>query len=112
MLRGGDRLAVFVGAQEAGIHRVAREIEIVGIAAELRGLRFGCPRQPHVRIFAIGVELVLAAAVQADDLAAGGGEVAAAGFLDLGNDRRPRLDRGLALGFADRGFDARGDVGD
>ena len=95
MLRRGDRLAVLIGAQEAGIERVAREVEIVGVAAELRGLRFGRPDDPHVAIFAIGVELVLAAAVERDDLAAGGRRVGAAGAFDLRDGGGARLDRGL-----------------
>ena len=36
VLRRRDRLAVLIGTQEAGIERVAREVEIVGVAAELR----------------------------------------------------------------------------
>ena len=62
-------LAVLVKPHEREIEIVAREIEIVRIAAEERGLHFGREHQPHVGIFAVDVELVLAALIQADDLA-------------------------------------------
>ena len=112
MRRRGDRLAVLVSAQKACIHRVAREVEIVGIATELRGLRFRRPGQPDVAIFAIGVELVLAPAVEADDLAAGGGGVGAAGAFQRGGGGGAGANRLGPGERADRLLHPRGHVAD
>src|SRR5699024_8964720 len=82
VLRSRDRLAVLVGAEERAIERVAREIVVIGIAAELlrRGLR--CPDDADVAILAILVQLVLAAAIERDHLAARGLGIGTAGLLD------------------------------
>ena len=112
MLRRRDRLAVLVSAQERGIERVAREVEIVGVAAELRRLGLGRPDDPDVAIFVIGVELVLAAAVQRHDLAALDLGVGAARFFDPRDGGGLGLDRGQPGRAADRAFDVAGDVAD
>src|SRR5262249_3581633 len=96
------RLAVLIGAQEACIERVAREVEIVRIAAELRRLRFGHPDKPNVAVLAIGVELVRAARVKLDTRAAAGRFVGATRTFQTGGRRIARLDCGFAGRRADR----------
>ncbi|MNN92501.1 hypothetical protein D3C81_2107930 [compost metagenome] len=73
--RGG--LAVFVEADEGRIDGEAREGEVVQVAAEGSGAVFRRPGQAHVGVFAELVELELAAAIEADDLTADLGIIAA-----------------------------------
>ena len=67
--RALDRTAVLIGAQEAGIEGVAREVEIVRVPTEEGRLVLGGEHQPDVVIAAEFVQGVPAAAVEADDLA-------------------------------------------
>ncbi len=110
VLRSRHRLAVLVGAKERSIERIAREIIIVGIAAEGRGRGLGRPHDPDVGIFAIGVKLILAAAVKRHHLAAGGCGVGTGGFLNCRHCRGSRLDRGLAGRRSYRALNLAGDV--
>ena len=107
-----DRLAIFVGAQERRIERKAREIEIVGVAAEEGRREFGCPGDPHVAVLAIGVELVLAAAVEPDDLATGGRWVATARLFKRRDAPVASLDRRFAGGGSDGLLNIGGHVAD
>ena len=113
MRRRRDRLAVLVKPHEGAIEVVAREVEIVRIAAEERHLLFRREDEPHIGIFAVGVELVLAALIERDDLAAELRFAAGAAFLldrrDLGVARLDEILSGLALA---RIGDARGHIGD
>jgi hypothetical protein len=58
------RLAVDVDAEEAEVHRVARVLEIVVVAAELRELGLRGKGEPHVGEVAELAEVVLAALVR------------------------------------------------
>ncbi len=107
-----DRLAILVGAQERGIERVAREVEVVRIAAERCRAVLGRPGEAHVRILAVGVEVVLPAAEQRHDLAARGLLIRAAGGFEFGDLRVARLGQRLSGRLADRIHHLRGHVGD
>jgi hypothetical protein len=107
-----DRLAVLVGAQEARIERVAGEVEVVGIAAERCRAILRRPRQADVRVFVVGVELVLTAAEQGHDLAAGGCGVGAAGLFQLGDLGIARLGQRLTGQVTEHALHLRRHVGD
>ncbi len=96
MLRSRDRLPVLVCTQKRAIESITRKIVIVGVAAELGRGALGGPGDPDVRIFAVDVQLVLAAAVQHDDLAAGFRGVRTSHLFDRCNGRGSRLDRRLS----------------
>ena len=112
VVRRANRLAVFVGAQEARIERIAREVEVVGIAAEGRGPVLRCPDEAHVRILAIGIELVLAAAEQRDDLAARRREIGAVCLFDLGDLGIAGTGQCVTRQACERGLHVAGHVGD
>ena len=57
MIGRGDRLAILVGAQEAGIEGVAREVEVVGVAAKERDVFFRGKRQAHVLVALVLVQV-------------------------------------------------------
>ena len=112
VVRRSDRLAVFVDPQETGIQGVAGEVEVVRVAAEEGRLELGREDQAHVVILAELVQLVLAAAIEADDLA-GQLLVVAAGFLlDLVDLGGAGLDEGCALKPGAGAHDTVGDVRD
>src|SRR5207249_2001294 len=72
------RLAVLVDAHERDVEVIARELEVVGVAAEERDGELGREDEPHVLPALVLVERVLAAVVEGDDVAAHGGARAAA----------------------------------
>ncbi len=80
---GCSGLAVDVGAHERHVEIVARVGEIVGVAAEEGHLALGRHDQAYIGVAAEAVELVLAAAIEGDDLAEGVGVGGDAGLLDL-----------------------------
>src|SRR5215471_221322 len=87
MLGRDYRPSVLIKTQEREIEVIAGKVEIVGIAAEEGGGKFDREHQPHVGIFAVGVEFVLAAVVERDDLAAIYRIAALTSiFFDRGND--------------------------
>ena len=58
------RLAVFVGAEKADIQIVAREFEVVRVAAEEGDLLFRREDQPHIGVLFEAIKVILAALVQ------------------------------------------------
>ena len=71
VLRGLQRLSVLVDAEEAHVEVVAGEVEVVRVPPEEGDGLLGREDQPDVLLpAAVRVEVVLAAAVQRDDLAA------------------------------------------
>ncbi len=105
-----ERPAVVVDAEEANIEVVARELEVVGIAAERGHVPVRREDEAYVGIFLVAVEIVARAAEKGDDVAREPGAV-----------ERFLLDRGgrgaqLCLGFVwrcarlERGLHAVGDV--
>src|SRR5258707_9815845 len=66
-----ERAAVTIDPHIADIEVVARELEIVGIAAEERDRLLGREHQPHVLVTAALVESVEAALIERDDGATG-----------------------------------------
>jgi hypothetical protein len=112
MVRRRDRRAVLVQADEGAIEVVAREIEIVWVAAEEGGLDARREDQTHVRIFAILVQLELAAVVEIDDLAAILRIGPATLLFDIRSGRGPRLDQSLAGKALPRALHLRSDVCD
>ena len=113
MLRCDDRPAVLVEPQKREIEVVAREVKVVGVAAKKRGLHLGRKDEPHVGIFAVGVELVLTAVIERDHLAAVDGIAALASLLlQIGNRpiaRAHKVGPRLAAG---RGIDRGRHIGD
>ena len=107
------RLVVFVGAQHAHVEVVAREIEIVGIAAEERHRQFRREYQAHILVTVVLVYIVDAAVIQIDHVAARVVSVLAHAF---GFDIRFHRLLGLAVllaALAGRGlFHTFGDIGD
>ena len=87
------RLAVFVGAQHAHVEVVAREVEVVRIAAEERHREFRREDQAHILIAMVFVYIVDAAVIQVDDVAARAFGIVAGAFL---LDRRLHRFLGLA----------------
>ena len=67
---GVQRLAVIVDAHEGGIQIVAREGEIVRVAAEERDAFFGREHHAHILVALVLVQIVDAAVVERHDLAA------------------------------------------
>ena len=67
---GVERLAVEVDAQIGDVEVVARELEVVGIAAEEGDRLLGREHQPHVLVAAVLVEIVDAAVIELDHVAA------------------------------------------
>ena len=65
-----ERTAVGVDPQVADIEVVARKLEIVGIAAEEGDRLLRREHQPHVLVTAVLVEIVDAAVIELDDVAA------------------------------------------
>ena len=63
------RLAVLVDTQQAEVEAPAREIEVVGIAAECRDRLLRSEHQPHVVVAVVFVEEVLPALIQRDGFA-------------------------------------------
>ncbi len=84
------RLAVFVGPKEADIQIVARVFEIVGVAAEKRDLLFRREDEPHVGVFLITVQVISAAVIERNHVAAQPGGVERF-FLDRVHHGPPRV---------------------
>src|SRR6185369_5841052 len=76
-------LTIFVNTHEGHVDIEAREIEVIRIAAEKRGLEFRHEHETNVRVFLVTIEIVLSALVKRDDVRPQPG-----GF------RRLRFDRG------------------
>ena len=64
------RLAVLVDAEEADVEVVARILEVVRIAAEEGDLLLRGEDQAHVGVLLEAIEVILAALVERDDVAA------------------------------------------
>src|SRR4051794_25671966 len=77
------RLTVFVNTDERHVDVEAREVEVVRIAAEERGLKLRHEHQTNVGVLLVTIKIVLSALVKRDDVGAQPG-----GF------RRLRFDRG------------------
>ena len=69
------RLAVLVDAEEADVEIVARVLEVVRVAAEEGDVLLRGEDQPHVGVFLVAIEMVQAALVQRDHVAAQAGLV-------------------------------------
>ncbi len=67
---GRVRLAVFVDAHERHVEVVAREVEVVRVAAEEGRLELGREDEPHVRVLLVEVEVVHAALIERDHVGA------------------------------------------
>src|SRR5436190_142035 len=61
-------LIVFVNTDQRHIDIESRKIEVVGIPAKKRCLKFGREDEPHVRIFLVTIKIVLAALIKRDDV--------------------------------------------
>ena len=94
-----DRRVVLVDAEQREVEIVAREGEVVGIAAEERHLLLGREDEPDVGVLLVAVEPVLRALVERDDVGAQAGLVEAFLF-DLRDRGPPRLERRLRIGGA------------
>ncbi len=107
-----DGPVVFVDAEKCHIEAVAGVFEIIGIAAVERDLLFGGEDEADVGVAFEAVEVVGAALVEGDDIAAEAGFLA--GFLfDLGDDfAAGEGGVGTGEGRGDGGVDAGGDVFD
>ena len=112
MGRGRRRLAALVQTDEGGIDGEAREAEIVEVTAEGRGPVLRREGQADVGVFPVGVELELAAAVQADHLAALAGVTAAGPGLDAAGLGVAGLGEGLARPALARPVHPLGDICD
>ena len=88
VIRGLDRLAVLVRAEEADVQVIARILEVVGIAAEEGDGQLRREDQPHVRVFLVPVEVVLASLEQSHDIAAQSGLLQRL-LLDRAHHRAP-----------------------
>jgi hypothetical protein len=94
--RGGG-VAVLVGAEESDIEVVAREGEVIGVAAKEGDGILGSEDQPQIGVLLVAVEIEALAGVELDDGAGVAGFIGA-GFLDAG-------DGGVALLQGLGGFD-------
>ena len=72
---GVGRLAVLVEPEQRDVEAVARIGEIVGVAAEERGLELRREDQAHVRVLLVAVQVVQRALVQRHHLAAQAGDL-------------------------------------
>src|SRR6266705_1633787 len=63
-------LVVLVDSEKADVQVVARILEVVRVAAEERGRFLRCEYQSHVGISLVPVEVILAAVVERNDVAA------------------------------------------
>ena len=70
ILTGVERAAVTVDPQIGEIEIVAREFEIIGIAAKKGNRPFRRKDQPHILVTAIPVEVINTTAIERDDVAA------------------------------------------
>ena len=100
VVRGGYGLVVGVRPQQADIEIEAGEVEIVRIAAELRGRKLRREHQTHVGIALVAVQIVDPAVVQRNQIAAQAW-IRSAAFLQLRLFCIERFVRGIA-GFAGR----------
>ncbi len=104
---GLHRLAVLVDAQQREVEGEAGEVEVVRIAAEVRGMALGRDHEAHVLPFLVAVEVVQRAAVERDHVALHAGAALAVRFQ--------LADGGLAggggLGVAHARLRSRGDGG-
>src|SRR6185369_8737462 len=64
------RLAILVGAEQANIQIVARELEVVGIAAVERNLLLRREYQSHVGVAFEAIQMIRAALPKRDDIGA------------------------------------------
>jgi hypothetical protein len=65
-----DRFSVFVDTENADIQIIARILEIVGITAKKSDLLFGSENEPNIGVPLIAIELITAALIKRDDIAA------------------------------------------
>ena len=82
------RGVVFVGPEEADVEPVARELEVIDIAAERGRLGLGSEDEADIGVFLVPIEMVDAALIEGDDIRAQAGGVERF-LLDLGEDRPP-----------------------
>src|ERR1700742_4654617 len=68
-----DRLIVLVNTNERHVDVETREVEVVRIAAEERGLKLRREDQTHVGVFLVTIELILTALVERHDVRAQAG---------------------------------------
>src|SRR5690349_24070855 len=107
------RPAVLVGAKQGDVEVVAREVEVVRIAAEERDRLFRDKDQADILEAVIPVEMVAAAVIEIDHVAARGLPFRAdAGRRQLRLDRIFRELECLAVEAGDGALDRAGHVGD
>ena len=106
------RSIVLVGADETDVEVVAREVEIVGVAAEERDGELWREHHAHVLEALVLVQVVDAAVVQRHHVAAHLRVVSRAFLLDPGHRRALRFRELLPFQPLRRGVDALRDVGD
>ena len=110
---GRHRLAILVGAQQPHVQVVAREVEVVRIAAEEANPVLGREHQPDVLIATVAIQVMHAAAVEFHDIATHRRRIVTDA---LGLDPRllavARIDEGLAAATVGRRIDAGAHVGD
>src|SRR6516164_2441241 len=111
MVRRLHRLAVLVKTQEGTVEAEAGKIEVVEVPAEERDRELRREHQAYIAVLAVLVELVLAALVERDHLAAAARITLAGLIRDLGGGRIARLDRILRIPGSDRALYLRCDVG-
>ena len=63
-------LALFIDAHQRHVYVVTREVEIIGIAAKERSLKFRHEDQTHIRIFLVAIKIVAPALIERDDIRA------------------------------------------
>src|SRR5437667_6039292 len=106
------RLAIFIYAKECDIQIVARELEIIRIAAKKGHLKFRRKNQPHVGVFVETIKVIESAGVERDYVAADAGSGGTI-FFDAGHGCLAGLRGGSVVHAGmDGGVDFVSDVGD
>ena len=104
------RLAIFVGAKQADVQVMARELEVVRVAAVKSDLLLGRKDEPHIGVTLEAVKMIRPALPKRDDIGAQARAVLGL-LLDSGDDLAAR-GKGVCWGgvIGHRGVDAGGDV--
>ena len=104
-------MTVLIHAHQANVEIVARKIEIIGVAAELRDRHFRRKDEAHVGVFLVMIKIVDAALVKRDDLAENR-RIRAATFFELSFLRMQRGNCSGARFSRDGSLYIGGDVAD
>src|SRR5437868_12111599 len=106
------RLAIFIYAKECDIQVVARELEIIRIAAKKGHLKFRSKNQPHIGVLFETIKVIESAGVERDYVAADAGSGGTI-FFDAGHRRFANFGSGgVVHAGMDGGVDFVRDVGD